>query len=135
MQLDKDQIQDYVIAKFLDITNLEWHMWRDAYEDSLTPVGYDSFYALRLMSQGSCELRLCDEEGYTSTQIASLIIRGEWQLHQLHRDGFGIQITSPQFEIIQSGGDLNTYIQAIEKQQCWFVRVDGAGFQDCAKKR
>ncbi|MEM8534535.1 MAG: hypothetical protein AAGF95_27070 [Chloroflexota bacterium] len=134
MQLNKDQIQDHLITKFLDVTNLEWHLWRDAYEDSLTPMGYDSFYALRLMSRGSCGLCLCDHDGYTSIQVSSLIVQGEWHLCELHKDRFAIQIIAPRFEIIRSGGDLNTYIQAIEAQQCWFVDVNSAGFRDCPKQ-
>ncbi|NOK59971.1 MAG: hypothetical protein GFH27_549291n163 [Chloroflexi bacterium AL-W] len=135
MQFDKEHIKDYLIARFLDTTSLEWHMWCDVYEDSLTALGYDFLYALRLISQRSCELHLRDHDGYTSIQVSSLMVGGEWQLHQLYQDGFAIQIVSPQFEIAQSGGNLNRYIQEIRERKGWFLDVKGAGFRDCSKKQ
>lgn len=118
---------EHLITPYIDPPNLQWHMFHDAYEDSMTPWGYDSYFALALGWDALVELHIRDEEAYTSTPESYLIIRGQWQLQGFTERSFVIQIINPQFDVRQDGGDVAKYRQHFLDGKSWTITPNLAG--------
>jgi hypothetical protein len=128
MQLDKEKIQGHFIERFID-TSVSIRV--DGYDHSMTPIGDDEVFTLRLGSDGHVEFHHEKYDAYSGIiRWYCLSVRGQWELRGLQEDRFAVQIIHPEFEIVEGNMSPESLLKYYQTN-CMFVGTGNIWFAPC----
>jgi hypothetical protein len=97
-----DEFAGHLLAEFLDQVKSKWVL--DAYEGSMTPIGWDETWIVTIGRAGHFKLVVQEDEAYTNTRLCERQLTGQWVVVETSAEHFLLLITEAQWQILYNLG-------------------------------